>query len=93
MGSNALHSSSVEQNRKINDFCLLRSSSADLLELEARLCLGFLTVLQYSLRAFLSQLGFFLPMLLIRNGTDRECLRGLPNVLQGCSGAAGKGKK
>lgn len=37
--------------------------------------------------------SFFLPMLQKRNGTDRECLRGLPNVLQGCSGAAGKGKK
>lgn len=36
---------------------------------------------------------FFLPILQMRNGTDRECLRGLPNVLQGCSGAAGKGKK
>lgn len=32
-------------------------------------------------------------MLPMRNGTDRECLRGLPHVLQGCSGAAGKGKK
>uniref|UniRef100_A0A7N4PCH7 Myocyte enhancer factor 2A n=1 Tax=Sarcophilus harrisii TaxID=9305 RepID=A0A7N4PCH7_SARHA len=29
----------------------------------------------------------------IRNGTDRERLRGLPNVLQGCNGAAGKGEK
>lgn len=35
---------------------------------------------------------FFLSMLQMRNGTDRECLRGLPNVLQGYSGAAGKGK-
>ena len=38
-------------------------------------------------------ISFLLPMLQMRNGTDRECLRGLPNVLQGCSGAAGKGKK
>jgi len=29
------YSSSVEQNRKINDFCLLRSSSTDLIESEA----------------------------------------------------------
>lgn len=80
---------SVEQKRKINDFCLLRSTSYRT---------GGVTVFRFSdsiksSQSLFEPVGFFLPMLQMRNGTDRECLRGLPNVLQGCSGAAGKGKK
>lgn len=46
-----------------------------------------------SSKSLFEPISFFLRILQMRNGTDRECLRGLPNVLQGCSGAAGKGKK
>lgn len=82
------YSSSVEQNRKINDFYLLRSYSTDLIE----------SMLQFSDSIMFSEslfgpIIFFFPPRVVRNGTDRECLRGLPNVLQGCSGAAGKGEK
>lgn len=52
-------SSPVEQKRKINDFCLLRSSGADFIKLEAWLCEGFLTVFWCPHRTFLSL--FLLP--------------------------------